>query len=279
MKNIGFIDYYLDEWHANNYPTWIKEASNGEMKVAYAYGLIDSPHGGLTTKEWCEKHNIIQCNTIVELIEKSDCLVVLSPDNCEMHEQLCQLPVLSGKPTFVDKTFAPGGASARRILAAAEKNNTPLYSTSALRYADEYKGIDTDKITAISSWGPHDLDVYSVHQLEPLIMLMKCPAKRVMCFNAEKWINIAIEFTDGRMSTISCFDTGSPFMMNLSMTDTSQVLSANSDFFKVFIEDLVDFFNTKVEKVAHSETIAIMDLREACILAHSKPCEWINIQN
>ena len=26
---IGFIDYYLDEWHANKYPAWIKEASNG----------------------------------------------------------------------------------------------------------------------------------------------------------------------------------------------------------------------------------------------------------
>lgn len=25
MKKIGFIDYYLSEWHANNYPIWIKE--------------------------------------------------------------------------------------------------------------------------------------------------------------------------------------------------------------------------------------------------------------
>ena len=22
---IGFIDYYLDEWHANNYPDWFRE--------------------------------------------------------------------------------------------------------------------------------------------------------------------------------------------------------------------------------------------------------------
>ena len=25
MKKIGFIDFYLDEWHANNYPAWIRE--------------------------------------------------------------------------------------------------------------------------------------------------------------------------------------------------------------------------------------------------------------
>ena len=28
MKKIGFIDYYLDEWHANNYPRMIAEVSN-----------------------------------------------------------------------------------------------------------------------------------------------------------------------------------------------------------------------------------------------------------
>ena len=27
MKKIGFIDYFLSQWHANNYPAWIKEAN------------------------------------------------------------------------------------------------------------------------------------------------------------------------------------------------------------------------------------------------------------
>ena len=96
MLKIGFIDYYLDEWHANNYPEFIKEASAGEMEVAYAYGHIDSPIGGMTTDEWCAKYQIPRCMSIGELIEKSDVLIVLSPDNCEMHEQLCELPLRSG---------------------------------------------------------------------------------------------------------------------------------------------------------------------------------------
>ena len=29
MKTVGFIDYYLDEYHANNYPQWLKDASKG----------------------------------------------------------------------------------------------------------------------------------------------------------------------------------------------------------------------------------------------------------
>ena len=28
---IGFIDYYLDEWHSNNYPELIAKASGGDL--------------------------------------------------------------------------------------------------------------------------------------------------------------------------------------------------------------------------------------------------------
>ena len=126
MKKIGFIDYYLDEWHANNYPRMIAEASNGSMAVTGAFGLIDSPIGGRTTETWCREMNIPRFETIEALIADSDALIVLSPDNCEMHEQLCRLPLASGKPTYVDKTFAPDGVIARRIFAIAEESRHAL---------------------------------------------------------------------------------------------------------------------------------------------------------
>ena len=97
---IGFIDYYLDEWHANNYPRFIKEATGGEMQVTLAYGHIDSPIGGRTTAKWCEDMGIPQAKTIEEVCEKCDAIIVLSPDNCEMHEELCQKPLRTGKRVY-----------------------------------------------------------------------------------------------------------------------------------------------------------------------------------
>ena len=38
MKKIGFIDYYLSEWHANNYPALIEK--QGEDRILFA---TDSP--------------------------------------------------------------------------------------------------------------------------------------------------------------------------------------------------------------------------------------------
>ena len=40
MKTIGFVDYYISEWHADNYPKWIKEANEklGEdFKLEYVW--------------------------------------------------------------------------------------------------------------------------------------------------------------------------------------------------------------------------------------------------
>ena len=188
---IGFVDYYLDEWHANNYPQWIREASGGTMEVSLAFGLIDSPIGGRTNAQWCADMGIPQAKSIAEVVEACDAIVVLSPDNCEMHEQLCQLPLRSGKPVYVDKTFAPDLETAQRIFAIAEESHTPCYSTSALRYAEEYQGLEG--IKAISTWGPNEFETYSIHQLEPVMMLMGADAARVMYLPGEGWYTLAIE--------------------------------------------------------------------------------------
>lgn len=148
MKKIGFIDYFLDQYHAENYPNWIREASGGEMEVAYAWAKMDRP-GGKSNRQCCKETGMELLPSPEEVIERSDCLIVSSPDNAEMHEELCRLPLASGKPTYVDKTFAPDRETARRIIQMAEAGHTPFFSTSALRFSKEYTGLKKDGIEAI----------------------------------------------------------------------------------------------------------------------------------
>ncbi len=274
---IGFIDYYLDEWHANNYPAWIKEISGGEMTVAYAYAEIASPHTGVTTEEWCARMGIEQVGSIEELVEKSDGIIVLSPDNCERHEALCQIPLRSGKPVYIDKTFAPDFATAKRIFDLAEANGTPCYSTSALRFADEYKGIDTDAITAANFWGPMAFETYSIHQLEPLFMLMKTTAEQVMMVPGENYYLLIIRFADGRVGSISGSFPDGPFAAQLTMRGGNRNVKVTSDFFRNFIVELVAFFRTKAIAVPHADTLAIMAARTAALEALKKPFTWISV--
>ena len=274
-KKIGFIDYYLDEWHANNYPRLIKEHSGGEFAVCYAYAKIDSPNGGMTSKEWSEKTGIKLLATIGEVVEKSDVLIVLSPDNPEMHEELADLPLKSGKLVYVDKTFAPDKAAAKRIFKKADEYGTTCFSSSALRFVTEFKDVSKSDIYKIYSEGPGTYEMYSIHQIEPIVMLMDCRAKRVMGLGDEKHPSIIIEFEDGRLAQLhQCTESG--FKTTLVDKDNNACeYPIKSDYFGLFMDALVEFFKTGKIPVEHSQTIDVIAIREAGLRALKKPFEWI----
>lgn len=273
---LGFIDYYLDEWHANNYPDRIREFSGGEITVAYAYAEMDAPEG-MTTDEWCEKNRVQRVKSIEELIALSDGIIILSPDNAERHEELCRLPLASGKRVYVDKTFAPDKATAERIFENAEKHGTPCYSSSALRYAEEYQGINPEKVKALSSWGPYGYETYSIHQLEPIMTLIDSAPVRVMMNTCPDWYTLTIAFEDGRMATVTGFAKGGDFSMSLAMQDETRVIKVASDYFGAFLKELVRFFQTGETRVPHRTTINIMAVREAGCRAMKTPGRWIEV--
>ncbi len=279
MKTVGFIDYYLDEFHANNYPKWLKEASNGELVVKYAYAKIDSPlPGGMTTQQWCEKYGIERVNSIEELIEKSDCLNVLSPDNPEMHEELCELPLKSGKRVYVDKTFAETKASAEKIFAVAEQYGTPCFSASALRFASEYEKIDKSQVEGLVSVGPGALSNYSIHQIEPIVGLMGPQVNRVIFTGTEKYPALTLEYKDGRRASFSHHGWDCPFAMTIDLKEgKTQRVQVESEYFSLFVKEMADFFLGAEPKVSHEDTIAVIAVREAAIAASQRPGEWVQV--
>lgn len=275
VKKIGFIDYYLDEWHAEQYPAWIEEASNGRLKVTCAYGKKDSDHG-LSNADWCNKHGIRLLHSIEEVVEQSDYLIVLSPDHPEFHEVLSALPLQSGKPTYIDKTFAPDRATALRLFETAERYGTPMYSSSALRFATEYAEADRQGIDAICSIGPGYYDNYSIHQIEPIVSLMGSGANRVMYIGTENSPALLIGFNDGRQAEIHHFGGDCPFQMAVNYrTGCSKLLRPESDFFRLFIKNLVTFFETGASTVDPAETISVITIIEYGKKAAKIPYQWI----
>lgn len=280
MKKVGFIDYYLDEWHANNYPEFIKEHSGGELEVCYAYGKIDSPIGGMTNAEWSEKYGITLCKTAEEVVEKSDVLVVLSPDNPEMHEELCDVPLRSGKYVYIDKTFAPTRDAAVRIFEKADAFGTKCWSSSALGFASELDGIDVSGIDAIYSEGPGEFEMYIIHQIDPVIRLMGGAAKRAMYTGTGVHPAAVIEFDDGRIWHM-CLRSDRDGSFEYTVADKenrAERITVKSDYFGLFIDALTEFFKTGEPPIPHERTVTVIAVREALIKARCKPFEWIEIE-
>ena len=57
-KKIGFIDLFIDEWHANNYPKWFREAPRAaEFELGYAWE--EQNRGGRPLDKWCSDFGMI----------------------------------------------------------------------------------------------------------------------------------------------------------------------------------------------------------------------------
>ena len=279
MKKVGFIDYYLNEWHADNYPKWIKDYSDGEFEVQYAYGHIEPPISGLiSNKEWAEKQGIELLPTMEELIEKSDCIIVLSPDNSEMHYELSKLALESGKPVFIDKTFADSKEEAEKIFAIAEKSGSSCFSSSALRFSEILGAVDKSAINSVTSMGcGPDTAIYIIHQLEPIVALMGSDVEKVMYLGNAKCPAWQLIFADGRTASIAFYNNEWGYTFRINHDKKNEMIKINDDFFKFEIMAMLEMFRTGKEPIPHAETIAIMAIREACLKAKDQPLQWISV--
>ena len=280
MSKIGFIDYYLDEWHANQYINWIQDPVRGNKhEVAYAWAAIDSVDG-LSTEDWCKSNNVPQAASIEELVEKCDSIIVLSPDNPEMHVNLSEIPLASGKPVYIDKTFATDLDSARQMFDRAEKYHTPMYSTSALRYADELTGYNGPgllgkDIAMVATRGSGAFGNYSVHQLEMVVKSIGLGAKRAICTMSGSTPMVTYDYGDGRRSVAHCMPWAGFSLEIQTKSGEGVSLPINSDFWPAFIDDLLAFFETKQVPVTKEETLEVVSLVEVGLRAIKNPDQWI----
>lgn len=280
MKKIGFVDYYLSEWHANNYPAWIKaanEALGTDYTVAYAWAeLYTSPKDGITTDQWCKKFGATACATVEELCEKSDVILILAPTDPDKHLPYAKAVLPFGKPTYIDKTFAPDTATAKEILAIAKKYQTPMFSTSALRYATELDEITGSRRLAVTGSG-RTADEYIVHQAEIAVKVLGTGAKRVRAAKMGMLSVFEIAYNDDRIATMTYSQHALPFTVLSDGGDKPRWQQIKSDFFAALLRDILRFYESGTISFDTAETVEVMAVREAALKALDTPNTWISL--
>jgi hypothetical protein len=281
MKKIGFIDLHIDEWHANNYPIWFREAKRGgEFEVHMAWE--ESPAAGLRPlADWCRDFQVKPGRSAEEVVASCDCLCVLAPSNPEAHERLAALPLASGKPVYMDKPFAPSRAAAERLFALADRHHTPLFSSSALRFGDELiaarRTLAKPEIDAMMTWGGgRSFEEYAIHQLEMIVSTMGGGVRRVMRYGGGPTDLLALEFADRRRATVA-LNPRSPFGCHIFGGEAPAMLNSMSTIFPNLIAAILDFFADGTIPVDRKETIEIAGVLDAGIRAGKTPGVWLNV--
>lgn len=281
MKKIGFIDYYISEWHASNYPTWykqIKEETGVDYQVAYVWAEQDvSPVDNVTTDEWCKTYGAERCATIAELCEKSDVIVILAPSDPDKHLAYAKEALTYGKRTFIDKTFASSYADGKEIYDVAAAHNTPFFSASSLRYAEEIQNLGSVE-SAIFTCGGGDFEEYIVHPLEMMLNVIADEAVKVKTEFLGDQRLCRVTFKNGTESAV-IFSPGYNFGINAKMSDGSfyckEVLS---DMFYHMIKDMVNFFEGNDCAFDTMQTLEIMRIRDALLKSEAYDGEWISVE-
>ncbi len=283
-KKIGLIDYYIDEWHANNYPGMIAHSQLGtEFEVAYAWEEIPAPDKR-PLETWCREYGITPCGSIEEIVHRSDALFVLSPTFPEHHERLAETALKSGKPVFIDKPFCDTAMGVKRIFELADRYKTPVTGFSALRFAPT--------LTAtLPQWQEHPPRFalargggivrgflnYGIHPITMLTMCMGSGAQRIMqLWGRESEIDsMILEYSDNRRAEL-IRTPQSPFEL-IGFGENEFDIRNIENFFEHSIDAILSFFQTGENPVSRAEILETVRIYEAGIKALQRPGEWVEI--
>ena len=281
MRTVGILDYYISNFHSNTYHELFHEIAAKEQReeyvITHVYASLDkSPSTGETTAEWCARVGAVACNTPQEVCEACDVIMVLAPNHPDTHEALCSVAFDSGKPVYVDKTFAPDLPTAKRIAQMGKEKGARFWSSSATRFASPFAAFmreDAPRVTSFSAEAGNHFEAYCIHLVELMNTFMKNGAKTVNCRNNSANLLFEIGFEDGRKAFLHQFQ-GSvvDFCCYPEKDGVCERLCCGEDFWRRFTCALMDFFDGGCPPVPVENTVECIAVRDALKKAMATPC-------
>lgn len=275
MKRIGLIDYYINEWHALNYPTFLRNIDpNNEFAITDFYAEIDHPD--LSSDEFENKYGVHKCSSLDELCSTCDYLMVLYPDNPERKFEVIKKVIPYQKPVFVDKTFMNNFDEAKQTFELAEKHHTPLFTSSSLRYADEVVALKDIESLLVIAPSVH-LSDYWIHPLEIVVSKMGSGAIRAKLSKSGVHHMLNIEYPNNKTALVVIAEGGNAqdFFVSGNGKFKQNLVRCESPYFENEMKDILRFFKEKNSSFSYLESLEAMKLRD--IALQNKFDEWIKL--
>ena len=259
-KRIGFVDNKLENFHANVFLKAFRNPLKDRGWTVAGCSAIDAADG----RAWAKKNDVPWFETPGALNEHVDAYMILAPSNPELHLPLAEQIFPFAKPTYVDKTFAPDVATARKIFELADRNKTPVQTTSALRYTNVQEWVKkvggTAAVKHMVAWGGgSSFAEYAIHPVELLVSCMGASAQSLMRRGTDEHAQLLINFSNGRTGVANVYTQGeTPFAAAATTAKETTVITVDTS--KIFVNNaaaVLDLFESKKPTVDREETIII----------------------
>jgi predicted dehydrogenase len=264
QKRIGFVDNNLDNFHSN---TYLKLLRNDLKKEGFVVG----GGSGLAKRQsqlWAKENKVAYFQTAAELNACVDYFMILAPSDPEKHLELCRSVFPFGKPTYVDKTFAPDVKTARQIFASADRHKVPMQTTSALRYSgvqDYVAEVGRKNVRHMVTWGGgRSFDEYAIHPLEMAISCMGPGVRRVMRRGVGKQSQLLLDFSGGRTAVVNVYTNArTPYAASVTTTEgTKHIQVDSSQIFLNTARAVLEMFKKRRPNIDRKESLVIRRIQD-----------------
>jgi predicted dehydrogenase len=265
LKRIGYVDYKLDNFHANVYLKILR----GELKergYAVAGCTAARPKEG---RAWAEANQVPYYRTVAELNAHVDVFMVLAPSNPETHLALCEQVLPCGKTTYVDKTFAPDLATARQIFALADQHGCAMQTTSALRYTNVQacvSDVGRASVRHLVAWGGgRSFGEYAIHPVELAVSCMGPKVESLMRRGTGRQSQLLLNFSGGRTAVVNVYvNAQTPFAASVTTNAGTQIFTVDDS--RLFVDTaaaILGFFDAGRPSIDRAESLAIRAILDA----------------
>jgi hypothetical protein len=220
-----------------------------------------------------KKYGVKIVGSIEELLKQVDVVLLETNDGRLHYEQA--LPVLkAGKRLFIDKPISASLADAVAIFKAAKEYNTPIFSSSSLRFAptvqDIAKGKTVGKVLGANTFSPctiekthPDLFWYGIHGVETLFTIMGRGCRQVVRVHQDGTDVAVGTWQDGRIGVFRGTRTGQYDLGGTAFGEKGNNHFPAEGGYEPLLKEIVQFFKTGIPPVSDEETIEIFTFMEA----------------
>ncbi len=281
---IGWIDHHLYTHHSQVFlPLIREEIGQGKFEIVSAYESDRDPEKG----DWCAENGIARASSPEEVVEASDALMVIACNNPEVHLELSRVALASGKPVYVDKYLAHTVEDAKEMVTIAREHNTPLMTSSSLRFAKEVLELfervegsfDYVYARGMGRWRMY----YGVHTIALALRAFGPHIKRLCDTGTE--LDRAVVLDDGaRRCLITCHPAENqaevfPWELGVRTGDKFDraVVTDWDQFYKNLVAEYLKFFETKESPISLEEQFATVVVEHAAEDSRNKGGEWVDL--
>jgi predicted dehydrogenase len=278
-KRVGIIG--LDTSHAVEFTKTLNAenaaAVYGGYKIVAAYPKGSNDIASSVERipgytEEVKKMGVEIVNSIAELLKKVD-VVLLETNDGRLHLEQATQVLKARKPMFIDKPLAASLADATAIFALAKKYNTPVFSSSTLRFIDGIAEVNEGKIGKVigaETFSPSkfekthpDFFWYGIHGIEMLFAIMGTGCKTVTRIHTPDADVVVGVWDNGRIGSFRGIRKGKYDYGGRVFGEKANIALGAFKGYGPLLEAVIKFFETGQSPVREEETLEIMAFMEA----------------